>query len=106
MQISFVDENDFVKEEKWYFLLYTMRSSGEIDVLFRLKLKSSIDISQPMPSLSLSVPLFSLGMTYYPKMVSNHGNGRKNANICNVTANFRVEARPNTLNLSNTGHAL
>ena len=44
VEISFVDENDFVKEEKWYFLLYTMR--------------------------------------------------------------FGVEARPNTLNLSNTGHAL
>ena len=28
---------------------------------------SRIDISQPTPSLSLSVPLFSLGMTYYPK---------------------------------------
>ena len=26
-----------------------------------------IDISQPTPSLSLSVPLFSLAMTYYPK---------------------------------------
>ena len=39
VEISFVDENDFVKEEKWYFLLYTMRISGEIDVRFRLKLK-------------------------------------------------------------------
>ena len=39
VEISFVDENDFVKEEKWYFLLYTMRISGEIDVRFRLKPK-------------------------------------------------------------------
>ena len=39
VEISFVDENDFVKEEKWYFLLYTMQISGEIDVRFRLKLK-------------------------------------------------------------------
>ena len=39
VEIIFVDENDFVKEEEWYFLLYTMRISGEIDVRFRLKLK-------------------------------------------------------------------
>ena len=48
VEISFVDENDFVKEGKWYFLseeftvgnmLYTMRTSGETDFRFRLKLK-------------------------------------------------------------------
>ena len=48
VEISFVDENDFVKEGKWYFLsensqgeikLYTMWMCGETDVRFRLKLK-------------------------------------------------------------------
>ena len=43
MEISFVDENDFVKEGKWYFLsenkLYTMQTSGETDVHLKLKLK-------------------------------------------------------------------
>ena len=37
-----------------------MRTSGETDEHFRLKLKnnlSGIDVSQPTPSLSLSVPL-------------------------------------------------
>ena len=47
MKISFVDENEFVKEGKWYFIereftvgnkLYTMRMSGKIDVRFRLML--------------------------------------------------------------------
>ena len=58
VEISFVDENDFVKEEKWYFLLYTMRTSGEIYVCFRLKLKiTSVESTYPSqrphcPSLS------------------------------------------------------
>ena len=39
-----------------------MRTSGGIDFRFRLNLKtfSGIDISQPTPSMSLSVPSFSL----------------------------------------------
>ena len=54
LEISFVDESDFVKEEKWYFL----RISGEIDVRFRLKLKkTSVESTYPSqrphcPSLS------------------------------------------------------
>ena len=48
VKISFVDENDFVKEGKWYLLsenslvgnrLYVIRTPGETDVRFRLKLK-------------------------------------------------------------------
>ena len=43
VEISFVDKNDFVKEGKWYFLSdnsqWKMRTSGETDVHFRLKLK-------------------------------------------------------------------
>ena len=68
VEISFVDENDFLKERKWYFLSDdsqwdTMRTSGATDVRFRLKLKNNlcgIDISQPTPWFSLSVHLFSL----------------------------------------------
>ena len=46
MEISFVDETDFVKEGKWYFLSEnsqwdTVWTSGETDVRFRLKLKIS-----------------------------------------------------------------
>ena len=63
MEISFVDESDFVKEEKWYFLLYTIRISGEIDVRFRLKLKiTSVESTYPSQRphcLSLS-PYFLL----------------------------------------------
>ena len=49
VEVSFVDENDFVKEEKWYVL--SENSQREI---------SGIDIPQPTPLLPLSVPLFSL----------------------------------------------
>ena len=49
VEISFVDENDFVKEGKWYLL--SENSQREI---------SGIGISQPTPLLPLSVPLFSL----------------------------------------------
>ena len=41
VEISFVDENDFVKEGKWY-KLYITRTSGETDARFRLKLKITL----------------------------------------------------------------
>ena len=77
VEISFVDENDFVKEGKWYFLSENsqwdiMRTSEEIDARFRLKLKhilSGIDISQPTPWFSLSVPLFSLAVKYLCQII-------------------------------------
>ena len=52
MEISFVDENDFVKEGKWYFLgensqWDTMRTFGKKDVRFRLN--GNNDVSQPTP---------------------------------------------------------
>ena len=63
MEISFVDENYFVKEGKWYFLSDdlqwdTTRTSGETDVRFRLKLKITyLELTYPSqrpdsPSLS------------------------------------------------------
>ena len=60
MEISFVDENDFVKEGKWYFFEreLTMRTSGETGIRFHLKLKiTSVESTYPSqrpdsPSLS------------------------------------------------------
>ena len=68
MEISFVDENDFLKEGRWYFLRDdsqwdTMRTSEATDVHFRLKLKitrvESTYSSQRPDSPSLS-PYFLL----------------------------------------------
>ena len=53
VEISFVDENDFVNERKWYFL--SENSQWEISsnrLPFSSKVKnnlSGIDISQPTP---------------------------------------------------------
>ena len=78
VEISFVDEDDFVKEGKYYFLSEnsqwdTMLTSGETDVHFRLKLKiSQVESTYPsqlpdFPSLSpyfLLVSLHSQKLNY------------------------------------------
>ena len=71
MEIQFVDESEYQNEEKWYFYLENSPLelcadfSGNI-FPFPSKTKNifrGINLSQPTPLMSLSVPLFSLGKT-------------------------------------------
>ena len=72
MEIQFVDESEYQNEGKWYFYIENSQLELRADVSenifpFPSKTKNNfrgIDISQPTPLMSLSVPLFSLGKTY------------------------------------------
>ena len=69
MEIQFVDESEYQNEGKWYFYIEDSQLELHADVSgnifpFPSKAKNNfrgIDISQPTPLMSLSVPLFSLG---------------------------------------------
>ena len=59
--ISFINKSDFKKQEKSYFWTLSRRLGEQTSVRATpINNFSGIDISQPMPSVSLSVPLFSL----------------------------------------------
>ena len=70
VEIQFVDESEYQNEEKWYFYVENSQLELRADVSgnifpFPSKTKNNfrgIDISQPTPLMSLSVPLFSLGL--------------------------------------------
>ena len=71
MEIQFVDESEYQNEGKWYFFIENSQLELCADVSgnifpFPSKTKNNfrgIDISQPTPLMSLSVPLFSLVKT-------------------------------------------
>ena len=73
MEIQFVDESEFQNDGKWYFYIDNSQVALCADVSgnafpFLSKTKNNfrgIDISQPTPSMSLSVPSFSLGSKYW-----------------------------------------
>ena len=56
VEISFVDENDFVKEVKWYFL----GKNSQWDTMLTENRRQRLG-KQATPWFSLSVSLFSLG---------------------------------------------
>ena len=68
VEIQFVDESEFQNDGKWYFYIDNSQLALCADVSgnafpFPSKTKNNfreIDISQPTPSMSLSVPSFSL----------------------------------------------
>ena len=68
MEIQFVDESEYQNEGKWYFYIENSQLELCADVSgnifpFSSKTKNNfrgIDMSQPTPFMSLSVPLFSL----------------------------------------------
>ena len=68
VEIQFVDESEYQNEGKWYFYIKNSQLELFADVsgnifLFPSKTKNNfrgINISQPMPLMSLSVPLLSL----------------------------------------------
>ena len=72
MEIQFVDESEYRNEGKWYFYIENSQLELCADVSgnifpFPSKTKNNfrgIDISQPTPVMSLSVPLFSLDIYY------------------------------------------
>ena len=62
MEISFVDESDFKKQENKYFWGISGRLGEQTSVrATSINNFSGIDVSQPTPSVSLSVSLFYLG---------------------------------------------
>ena len=70
VEIQFVDESEYQNEGKWYFYIENSQLELCADVSgnifpFPSKTKNNfrgIDISQPTPLMSLSVPLFSLDL--------------------------------------------
>ena len=70
VKIQFVDDSEFQNDGKWYFYIDNSQLALFADVSgnafpFPSKTKNNfrgIDISQPTPSMSLSVPSFSLGL--------------------------------------------
>ena len=63
VEIRFVDESDFKKQENRYFWCISGRLGEQTSVrATSINNFSGIDISQPTLSVSLSVPSFSLGL--------------------------------------------
>ena len=73
MEIQFDDESEYQNERKWYFYIENSQLELHADVSgnifpFPSKTKNNfrgIDISQPTPLMSLSVPLFSLELIHH-----------------------------------------
>ena len=76
VEIQFVDESEYQNEGKGYFYIENSQLELCADVSgnifpFLSKTKNNfrgIDISKPTPLMSLSVPLFSLGVGAWPSL--------------------------------------
>ena len=72
MEISFVDENDFVKEGKWYF--FSDNSQWKISSTLYGRLGNK----RPFPSKVKNTPYFLLETLYHIKLWNSEANKVKN----------------------------